>query len=719
LRLNLNPQRSIRRKVSWALIAMAFVFAAFVGVGIAIDFEATDRAAQLEAGHVAELIADSIVENNHVIPNLQEFVTRLNSLRSRDVLILDRDKKGLASSEPEEVGVTYVDDLGDEIGKTIGDGRTRTFTEQNMRHADGQRQIVVPLGHSAANPGDGHIGAVTLEYTSIRERLFAAARNRMYVRGAAVAAFFALVALWGLSFARRIAQPLQELTSSVDRIAAADYGARVVIASHDEIGHLGSAFNKMAGDLSASHAKQVAHEAELEEANALLRDEVRQHRLAADRADYLAFYDPLTGLANRALFRERLDQCMAFTKEHNRKLALVILDIEGFKTINDTLGQPAGNTLLKDVGARLSDFAGSPDRVARIAADHFAIMIPGVHSEEDLAKLIQNRSAEIFGLPFGNGGSELRVSAKCGIALYPGDGVAANALFKNAEVALKSAKAVGDPHAFYAPAMNANLAGRLSLENQLRQAVERGEFVLHYQPKIELGSGKLSGAEALIRWNNPQTGLLVPPNQFIPILEETGLIHEVGRWAKRNAVDDFLRWRAAGLNVVRLAVNVSPLQLRRRGFIDDIKHTVGVDANAAAGLELEITEGVIMEDFNHVVATLKAIRDLGVTIAIDDFGTGFSSLKYLAKLPVDTLKLDRSFVIDMTVGPDGLALVSMIIKLAHSLKLNVVAEGVETEEQSRFLRLLGCDQMQGFLFSKPVPAEIFEARYLVPAAPGT
>ena len=209
----------------------------------------------------------------------------------------------------------------------------------------------------------------------------------------------------------------------------------------------------------------------------------------------------------------------------------------------------------------------------------------------------------------------------------------------------------------------------------------------------------------------------MPPGRFIPILEETGLIHDVGRWALRKAIEDYLRWRAAGLPAVRIAVNVSPLQLRNRGFIAEIEEAIGIDPRAAAGLELEITESVIMEDVKHSIASLQAIRAMGVTIAIDDFGTGFSSLSYLARLPVDTLKIDRSFVIDMTAGPQGLALVSTIINLAHALKLKVVAEGVETEEQSRLLRLLSCDEMQGFLFSKPVPAELFEARYLAPASP--
>jgi len=313
----------------------------------------------------------------------------------------------------------------------------------------------------------------------------------------------------------------------------------------------------------------------------------------------------------------------------------------------------------------------------------------------------------------------LSISAKAGIAIFPTDGRNVESLFKNAEAALRDAKASGDRYKFYTSGMNARVASRLKLENQLREALVREEFVLHYQPKINLASGLLTGAEALIRWNNPATGRMVPPNEFIPILEETGMIHDVGRWAKRKAIEHYLRWRDAGLPVVRISVNVSPVQLHNRDFVGDVAHTIGVDADAAAGLELEITEGVFIRDIDRNIASLQAIRAMGVTIAIDDFGTGFSSLSYLARLPVDRLKIDRSFVNDMTAGPEGLALVSTIISLAHSLKMKVVAEGVETEEQSRLLQLLGCDEMQGYLLSRAVPSDVFETRFLRHFEPGT
>jgi diguanylate cyclase (GGDEF)-like protein/PAS domain S-box-containing protein len=436
-----------------------------------------------------------------------------------------------------------------------------------------------------------------------------------------------------------------------------------------------------------------------------------------ERLDYLAYYDVLTGLANRSLFLERVAQYMRSAVSGGHKLALYLIDLERFKNINDSLGQPAGDALLRQVAEWLTRNMGDADLLARVGADHFAVVLPEIKQEGDVARLLEKTMEAFLGHPFRLNDTVFRIAAKVGVAVFPDDGANADTLFKNAEAALKKAKASGDRYLFYTQKMTATVAGKLTLETQLRQALDKGEFVLHYQPKVNLASGKLTGIEALIRWNDPRTGL-VPPGRFIPILEETGLIYDVGRWALKKAIEDYLRWRAEGLAAVRIAVNVSPLQLRNHGFTAEIGQVIGIDAHAAAGLELEITESLIMEDVKHSIASLQAIRAMGVTIAIDDFGTGFSSLSYLSKLPVDTLKIDRSFVIDMTAGPEGLALVSTIIGLAHSLKLKVVAEGVETGEQRDLLRLLNCDEMQGYLFSKPVPGGVFEANFLAPLSSG-
>jgi diguanylate cyclase (GGDEF)-like protein len=411
------------------------------------------------------------------------------------------------------------------------------------------------------------------------------------------------------------------------------------------------------------------------------------------------------------LFLERVAQYLRNADSRGDQLAVGLIDLERFKNINHSLGRPAGDALLRQVADWLSNRLGDANLLARVEADHFAVVLPRIKHAIELARIVETAMEAFLQHPFSLNDSVFRIAAKTGVALFPDDGADADTLFKNAEAALKKAKVGGDRYLFYAQRMTETAVGRLNLENQLRDALDKQEFVLYYQPKVNLASGKLTGAEALIRWNDPRTGL-VPPGRFISVLEETGLIHEVGRWALHKAIEDYLRWRNAGLAAVRIAVNVSQLQLRNRSFIAEISELIGVDAHAAAGLELEITESVVMGDVKHSIDILQWIRAMNVSIAIDDFGTGFSSLSYLSKLPVDSLKIDRSFIVDMTASPEGLALVATIINLAHSMRLKVVAEGVETEEQSRLLRLVGCDEIQGYLISKPVPCEIFEATYL-------
>jgi diguanylate cyclase (GGDEF)-like protein/PAS domain S-box-containing protein len=462
-----------------------------------------------------------------------------------------------------------------------------------------------------------------------------------------------------------------------------------------------------AGEVEFFHGEELQLLSELADDIAFAIDHIDKY----ERLNYLAYYDDLTGLANRTLFLERVGQFIRSAQRGGHKLGLLLLDIERFKNINDSMGRAVGDALLKQAGAWLPTVFGETSLLARVDADRFGIVLPVLHDSSEVARLIEQTLAAFLEHPFGLNGEDYRVGAKIGIALYPDDGGDAESLFKNAEAALKQAKKGGDRYLFHARQMTEAVAAKVTLEKQLRQAIDRNELILHYQPKIGLASGKLTGVEALIRWNDPRTGL-VPPGHFIPVLEETGLIYEVGRWALRQSIEDYLRWRAAGLAAVRIAVNVSALQLRNPGFVAEIERNLAIDAAAAAGIELEITESMIMEDMARSVSCLSAIRDMGLTIAIDDFGTGFSSLSYLAKLPVDALKIDRAFINDLTTGPQGLGLVTAIINLAHTLKLKVVAEGVETEAQSRLLHELSCDEIQGFLICKPVPTEVLESRYL-------
>jgi diguanylate cyclase (GGDEF)-like protein len=425
------------------------------------------------------------------------------------------------------------------------------------------------------------------------------------------------------------------------------------------------------------------------------------HIEKAEKLNYVAYYDVLTGLANRTLFNERLTQRLRMgSYEHG--LALVLLDVERFKAINDSLGRHAGDELLKLIARRLAERLGDAGLVGRLSADAFAVMVDGAKNTEEASRTVENHVRLCFGEAFRlANGMELRISVRGGIALFPRDGTDFETLYRNAEAALKRAKASGERFVFYAGHMTETSAEKLSLENKLRLALERNEFVLYYQPKVDLGTRRIEGVEALIRWKSPELGL-VHPMQFIPLLEETGMILEAGAWAMRRAALDHREWVKQGLPAPRISVNVSAIQLRKRDFVQTLKLALAEGAKAP-GLDLEITESLIMEDIEENIRKLAAVRDLGVGIALDDFGTGYSSLRYLAMLPVQMVKIDRSFVVTMQENANVMNLVSTIISLAHSLKLKVVAEGVETEEQAGTLRGLKCDQVQGYLVSNPLP----------------
>jgi diguanylate cyclase (GGDEF)-like protein len=434
-----------------------------------------------------------------------------------------------------------------------------------------------------------------------------------------------------------------------------------------------------------------------------------------ERLEYLAYFDELTELPNRTRFIEQVTAKLRGAVEGGPRLGALIIDLERFRNINDSMGREAGDLILKQVAQWLTRTVGSESLVARVGPNQFALVLSSMTGDDEVAQRVGKLMDSFLQHPFRLNEAVFRIAARVGVALHPDDGADADTLVRHADAALENAKVQGVRYLLYTRKMTEALAGKLKLETQLREALEKGEFALHYQPKVNLATGRVTGAEALMRWNDPRTGL-VPPSRFIPILEETGLIYETGRWALRSAVETYLRWRAAGLAAVPIAVNVSPLQLRDHGFIAEIEGAIGIDVHAAAGLELEITESLIMEDVKHGIALLKQIRALGVRIAIDDFGTGFSSLSHLAKLPVDTLKIDRSFIMDMTDSAESFSLVSTIVNLAHAMKLKVVAEGVETTEQARLLRSIHCEEFQGFLFSKAVPRQIFEAKFLTTLA---
>lgn len=425
-----------------------------------------------------------------------------------------------------------------------------------------------------------------------------------------------------------------------------------------------------------------------------------------ERLNYLAYFDITTGLPNRALFHDRLSQYLLAASRNNSTVALLGVEIEQFEVVNDTLGRHAGDSLLKQVAERLRDAGLAANHLAHVGAGLFTVLLDHLQKEADVAHILERRVNDSLQRPFLVEGTELRVSARAGIALYPADGADADSLLRNATAALGQAKLSGDDFLFYTPEINARVAKNLSLETELRHAVENEEFVLHYQPKVELENRSIVGVEALIRWQSPELGL-VPPLKLIPLLEETGVILEVGAWVLRQAVLDYRHWMEMGLAAPRIAVNMSIFELRQSEFIDVLRDAID-DEGRATGIDLEITESLMMDNVPEDITKLRTVRDMGINIAIDDFGTGYSSTAYLAKLPVQAIKIDRAFVASMLVDPNAMLLVETMVSLAQSLGLKVIAEGVEDEEQVMILRLLKCDEMQGYLFSPAVPAEQIE-----------
>jgi len=427
-----------------------------------------------------------------------------------------------------------------------------------------------------------------------------------------------------------------------------------------------------------------------------------------DQIAYLALYDSLTGLPNRVQFHERLTQSIEGARRAGTPLALALIDLERFKAINDTLGQPVGDRVLQALAGRLRKATDDVNRIARLGSNLFALTFADIKSAEEVARRVEQKAVDVINHPLEIEGREVRLAAKAGIAVFPDDGGDADTLLRNAEAALKRAKETGERYLFYAPHINSRVSEQVELENRLRKAVENGELFLHYQPKLDLASRRIVGLEALMRWVGPDR-VFVSPGKFVPVLEQTGLILEAGRQALARASAAYRDWEKQGLKPPRIAVNVSALQLRRKSFVEDVQAAIGGGGTDGGGVDIEITESLLMQEIDESIRKLRALRDLGLRIALDDFGTGHSSLAYLSKLPVDTLKIDRGFIYGMTENADDTSIVSIIISLAQALRLKVVAEGVETEQQAQMLKLLRCDQVQGYLFSPPLPAERIEA----------
>jgi diguanylate cyclase (GGDEF)-like protein/PAS domain S-box-containing protein len=424
-----------------------------------------------------------------------------------------------------------------------------------------------------------------------------------------------------------------------------------------------------------------------------------------ERLNYLAYYDGLTGLANRSLLQDRLSQALHYSERYGLQVAVLVVDLDRFKFVNDTLGHSAGDELLKLAAGRMTACVRDTDTAARIGGDEFVLVLAGADNDQDSVLHITRRILEAFSQPVMLENRELFVTCSIGVALYPRDGRDVETLVRNADSAMYRAKEQGRNNCqFYTPEASARAEERLSLEAKLRRALERGEFGLHYQPLVDLRTGQVIGLEALIRWQEAELGM-VSPVRFIPVAEETALILPIGEWVLRTACVQNKAWQDQGLRRVSVAVNLSAQQFRQKDLARQIQGILSTTGLESKYLEVELTESMLMQNVEQAIHIMSELREMGVHISLDDFGTGYSSLSYLKRFPIDTVKVDKSFVREITVDADSAAIADAIIAMGHSLRLTVLAEGVETEEQLVYLRARGCNRMQGYLFSKPLPPD--------------
>ena len=488
----------------------------------------------------------------------------------------------------------------------------------------------------------------------------------------------AVMALLRFVLARQLA-PLEDAARAMRRMSTGEEAfAPIPVARQDEIGQLVANFNELVAGRKATE----------------------------QQIEFLAYHDALTGLPNRLLVRDRLRQATAYADRTRSRVALIFLDLDNFKTINDSLGHFVGDTLLKTAANRLRECVRDTDTISRQGGDEFLILIPDLPDADAVAPEIDKLMGRLQE-PFAADGHELSTTGSIGVAIYPDDGGDFDTLLKKADMAMYRAKDAGrNAYRFFDEQMNVEALEQLAIRNGLRRALEHGEFVLHYQPQIDLGSGRVVGAEALIRWNNPERGM-IPPGRFIAIAEDNGLIVPIGEWVMNEACRQAAAWKNSGFSDVAVAVNLSAVQFKR----SDVERTV-TRALEASGLdpsllELELTESLLIRDTESVLATVTRLKRLGVRLSIDDFGTGYSSLSYLTRFSVDKLKIDQSFICDLASDPEDAAIVRAIIQMARSLGLRTLAEGVEAEGMLEHLRLFRCDEAQGYHFARPMPAAEF------------
>ncbi len=435
--------------------------------------------------------------------------------------------------------------------------------------------------------------------------------------------------------------------------------------------------------------------------------DITERKAAEKQIEFLAYHDSLTGLPNRLLLQDRFGQAKAYAVRAGTKVALLLMDLDNFKSINDTLGHDAGDALLKQVVTRLGECVRQTDIVSRQGGDEFLIILPGLDHADDTVPVLV-KIVDRLQDPFHTGDHEISTSVSIGISIFPEDGTSFETLLKKADMAMYQAKNSGrNGYRFFDETTNVEAGERLIIRNDLRRALDRNEFVLYYQPQHDLTSGAVVGAEALIRWNHPERGMMAP-GRFIPVAEESGLIVPIGEWVLREACNQAMAWKRADLPDLSIAVNLSAVQFKRGNVEACVLQVLDETGFDPVLLELELTESILIQDVESILASVKRLKLLGVKLSIDDFGTGYSSLSYLKRFDVDKLKIDQSFVQNLATDPDDVAIVHAIIQMAHALNLKTIAEGVETAEMMQQLRILKCDEVQGYYYARPMPADEFE-----------
>ena len=581
------------------------------------------------------------------------------------VYILDRNGRILSHPDKSYIGSEVVDkEAGEALIKDKRGGSAQVTTPQG-------REMYASYSY-ASELGWGIVAQVSVEETMMA---FYAFRKSLYILS--VLMFIPLSVLTFL-YARQIIRPLRNLYVAVDQVAKGDYEQYLDVSDKTEIGRISHRFNEM----------------------------IRFIREAKDKIQYQALHDPLTGLPNRVFLQERLMRKIEEARENDQQVAVMFLDLDRFKSINDTLGHSVGDRCLKEVATRIESCLRKGDLLARVGGDEFVALLPGFTSFDEV-RHIPRQILSVFEAPFVIDGLELYMTTSIGIALFPDDGADLESLIKNADLAMYRAKEHGrNNYQMHTAAMNSAAAERMTIETSLRKALERGEFQLYYQPKVDLQTHRVVGMEALIRWIHPEWGM-VSPAKFIPVAEDTGLIVPIGEWVMRTACAQNKRWQNEGWPPLRVSVNLSPLQFQRPHLAEQVADVLAETGLDAEWLEIEITESLLMQNTEAIIATLEELKELGVHLSIDDFGTGYSSLSYLERFPIDSLKIDQSFVRPIQDEDSDALIAKAIISLGHSLNLEVIAEGVETVGQLEFLRAQNCDTVQGYLFSKPIPPEEF------------